>query len=227
MGCTRYFSLCPSVPKHIDGHLVLLLTAFLVCLPHYSKPVNITNDIFCIGLIILLYPYLIVGSFPGHTHVSLNVWLLVALCKHFLSISVHSLALYSWTMLTFSSGKHLKFSDPSIFMLSCYLISGAPLQYSHTVRQSCLPASFALINNLLPLLTPSFPVLCGYSVLKFPFSAELVSSSAEEICDLLSEYSHDSQTLPRTLQCLVLSSCLCVLWTASFLLGDGVKNYCG
>lgn len=57
-----------------------------------------------------------------------------------------------------------------------------------TLRQSCLPASFALINNLLPLLTPSFPLLCGCCVLKFPFDAELVSSSAEEICDLLSEH---------------------------------------
>lgn len=57
-----------------------------------------------------------------------------------------------------------------------------------TLRQSCLPASFALINNFLPHLTPSFPLLCGYSVLKFSFDVELVSSSAEEICDLLSEH---------------------------------------
>lgn len=57
-----------------------------------------------------------------------------------------------------------------------------------TLRQSCLPASFALINSLLHLLTLSFPLLCGYSVLKFPFNTELVLGSAEEICDLLSEH---------------------------------------
>lgn len=49
-GCTHFFSLwlwhtSPSVPKPTDGHLVLLLAAFLVCLSHYSKPVIITNDI--------------------------------------------------------------------------------------------------------------------------------------------------------------------------------------
>lgn len=96
---------------------------------------------------------------------------------------------------TFSSGKYLKFSDSSIFALICYLISGAPLQCSHTVRQSCLPACFILINSILPLLTSSFPLLYRYLVFKFPFKAELVSSSAEEFCHPLSEQSHVSQSL--------------------------------
>lgn len=99
---------------------------------------------FCIGLVTFLYP-LIVGSFLGHTHVTLNVWLLVALCKHFLSLSVHFLAFYSWTMLTFSLEKHLKFSDPSIFTLSLYLISrGSTAVFPHSGR-----AAFLLVFHWL------------------------------------------------------------------------------
>lgn len=45
--------------------------------------------------------------------------------------------------------------------------------------QSCLPASFAPINKILPLLTPKFPLLCSYCVLKFPYKAELFLSSAD------------------------------------------------
>lgn len=42
-------------------------------------------------------------------------------------------------MLTFSLGKHLKFSDPSIFTLSCYLISrGSTAVFPHSGRAAFL-----------------------------------------------------------------------------------------
>lgn len=141
-GCPHHFSLwlwhiSPTVPKHIDGHLVLLLTAFFVCLSHYSKPVNSTNGISALGLVTLSYP-LIVGSFPSHTQslVSLNVWLLVplqAFPKPFWPYTAGPCWLSLWGNI-WSSQTHLSLRSVAIWS------PGAPLQCSHT--QAELPSCF-------------------------------------------------------------------------------------
>lgn len=131
---------------------------------------------------------LIFGSFPGHTHKPKCVALSSsrqAFPKHFCALS----GIIQLDHADFLFGETSEVLRP--IYLYAQLLSdlwGLHCSVPTLSGRAAFLLLFALINNLLPLLTPSFPLLCGYSVLKFPFNAELVLSSAEEICDLLSKY---------------------------------------
>lgn len=151
------------------------------------------------------------------------MWLSGALCKHFLSVSVHCLVLFSWTTWTLSSWKYLMLSHSSIFVLSCYLITwgftavfphrAVFLLLLHRLTKSCL---FWLPNSHCFAVT-----VCSNSHSKLNCFWVLLIV----LWSIVWVQSHDSQTLRRALRYPILSPYLSVPQTASFLFGNGVNHW--
>lgn len=109
-------------------------------------------------------------------------------------------------MLTFSLGKHLKFSDPSIFTLSCYLISGGSTAvFPHSGRAAFLLLLHWLTTSCLFWLPAShcFVVLCAQIPIQCWTVFELCWGN---LWPVVWAQNHDSQTLPRALSLPVCPS---------------------